>query len=86
MGTERTPGPIDFLGHANVPKAIAVCPECGGGLFARSFAHEESGQPVGTSIDVDCVRDAMKGEHSWRQSDWQPVVDAVRKWAGATKD
>lgn len=71
---------------AYVPREVAECPECGGELYAKAMAYvEETGQPVGTGIDIGCVKDPNLN-HRWHQSDWQPVVDAIRKWSKATND
>lgn len=78
----------------DVPRAVAVCLECGHSLHVSCNAwDEETGQPHGADLQIDCENekwfddDEDKGfEHRWFQSDWQSVVDAVRKWADATTD
>lgn len=75
-----------------VPRTIAECPECGGGLCVVANAwDEETGQPTGSALQIECEHDDPESddeslEHRWWQSDWQPVVDAVRKWCGASED
>lgn len=71
-----------------VPKCIAVCPECGGEIQARSMEWEaDTGRPVATGIELDCVDYLIhEGGHSFAQDKWQPVRDAVAKWCGARVD
>ena len=70
-----------------VPKEIAVCPECGGELQARSMEWAtESGRPNSSALEVYCVNDYSDepGDwHSYRQDKWQPINDAIAKWCGA---
>lgn len=78
----------------NVPRSIAICPECGNDLRVSCNAWDEStGQPYACDLQIDCENEKWfddeedKGfEHRWFQSDWQSVVDVVRKWAEATSD
>lgn len=68
-----------------VPGSVAVCPECGGELTARSMQWDAAtGQPDATAIDIDCV-DYLSHQHAhaWHQSQWQPVRDAIAKWCAA---
>lgn len=75
-----------FGGHAEVPADVAICPECGGTLHARSMAWgDQSGVPLAAELQIDCVHEPS-ARHRWFQSDWQPVVDQVRKWAGAVNE
>ena len=68
------------------PKTIAICPECDGELYARSFAwDEETGRPIGSALDINC-REDPELNHRWHQSDWQPVIDAIRKWCNAINE
>jgi DNA-directed RNA polymerase subunit RPC12/RpoP len=74
-----------------VPDEVAKCPECKSSLIAECIEHEaETGRPVATGIELDCIQflsDSMYGSaHSYRQSDWQPVRDAVVKWCDARQD
>jgi hypothetical protein len=65
-----------------VPNSVAVCPECGGELAARSMQwDEETGQPDAAAIEIDCI-DYLSHYHghNWHQSSWQPVRDAIAKW------
>lgn len=67
-----------------IPTTVAVCPECGGELYAKSLSWwAETGQPSANSIDIHCREDPDLN-HRWHQSDWQPVRDAIAKWSGAT--
>lgn len=73
-----------------VPEQIAVCPECGEGLIAECHEHEaESGRPIATGIEVQCLCRVRAGSfevnHRWHQSQWQPVRDAIAKWCDARK-
>lgn len=75
-----------FGGNASVPRDIATCPECGGKLLVRSMAWDEAtGRPIASDLQIDCMRDPNE-RHRWHQSDWQPVVDLVRDWAGAIQE
>mgnify|MGYP000903357993 CR=1 FL=1 len=72
-----------------VPKLIAVCPECGGELAARSGSWEtQTGRPVAESIELDCMNDLRDGKagHRWFQSDWQPVRNRIYRWCNARVD
>ncbi len=80
------PADLHFGGAARVPSLVEMCPECGGYLIVRSFSWDAlSGQPHGDGLQIDCVRDE-KAMHRYFQSDWQAVVDKVRKWAGCTTE
>jgi hypothetical protein len=56
-------------------------------LFA--IAHEwetATGTPTVEGLQIDCEKETDEDEetnHRWWQSEWQPVRDAVAKWAGA---
>jgi hypothetical protein len=66
-----------------VPKHVATCPECLGELVARSMEWEtETGRPVASSIEIDCLGE-IRQRHDWKQHLWQPVRDAIAKWADA---
>lgn len=75
-----------------VPPQIAKCPECGEELIAKCLEHEvETGRPVSTGIEIDCLSFIRDGGfqttmHKFRQSDWQPMRDAVVKWCDARVD
>jgi hypothetical protein len=77
-------GQLLFGGNADVPAAVAKCPECGGELAARSMQWDEhTGQPDAIALEIDCADHLSHHHaHNWHQSTWQPVVDAVRKWSG----
>jgi hypothetical protein len=69
--------------HQYLDRAIAVCPECYGSLVVRNQSWDaETGKPYAADLQIDCTRDPHE-RHRWWQSDWQPVVDLVREWAGA---
>ena len=66
-----------------IPKGVAVCPECGGELHARSMSWEQAtGRPIAADIEIGCVADPDLNHRFW-QSDWQPVRDAIAKWVKA---
>ena len=73
-----------------IPQRVALCPECGDDLTCRATEWEqESGRPVATGLEIECVsffKDAHWNRHEFKQSDWQPVRDAVAKWCGARVD
>ena len=77
-------------GHTGLPPEIAICPECGANLYV--YSHEwvdETGQPIATGLQVDCMLEYDTDNeymHRFHQSDWQPVIDAIRKWCGAISD
>jgi len=76
--------PLLYGGSLLVPPEVAVCPECGAQLFAESTAWgTEHGEPDQGAVMVDCVEDPNCEHRHW-QCDWQPVVDAIEKWCGAT--
>lgn len=72
-----------------VPSRVAVCPECGGGLFLQVNEWEtDTGAPTDGGIDLDCERAPDfddpdyddKCHRNW-QGEWQPVYDRVTAWA-----
>ena len=85
----------------DVPKHVAVCPECGGGLYAQCEAWvSDSGQPCRDGVSVSCYEEekaldkwecqddgtpVSEVSHRWWQSDWQPVMDAVCDWTHAVE-
>lgn len=78
-------GPIDFGKGCYVPRDVATCPECNADLTVRSFSWDaETGKPHRAGIDINCDKDPNL-KHRWWQTDWQPVVDAIRKWTGAAE-
>jgi hypothetical protein len=70
-----------------IPDNIAVCPECGDDLVADAQSWQMSdGRPVTYGLIIECVSEdfpSLRPKHRNRQSDWQPVRDAVAKWCGA---
>ena len=73
-----------FGGCTYVPIDIAVCPECGAQLHAESTGWGAvNGEPNIGALMIDCVDDP-ECEHRHWQCDWQPVINAVEKWCGAS--
>lgn len=82
-----------------VPREIAVCPECGSELYVYCQGwHTDTGQPLAADLQIECEAENWilgidEGEwsnvyngdtgHSWKQSDWQSVREAIVKWAMA---
>jgi hypothetical protein len=74
-----------------VPDLIARCPECGGTLVVQAHGWDEAtGLPLADALDIDCIDDPLNCDdtepylwHKHRQSDWQPIVDDIRKWTEA---
>lgn len=70
------------------PAEVAVCPECGNAIVVQSHAWDDlTGLPLAAELDISCVNDPMHAMdsdpgdwHKYRQSDWESVVDAIRKW------
>jgi hypothetical protein len=76
--------PIALLngGNCDVPKNIAVCPECGSGLSAESNEwDEETGKPSKGGLLLICEN--YDENHRGYQSDWQIVHHHVEDWCGA---
>jgi DNA-directed RNA polymerase subunit RPC12/RpoP len=72
-----------------IPKGIAKCPECQGELVADCTVNDpKTGRPIATGIELDCVASMHEARlsHSFAQSKWQPVRDAVAKWCDARVD
>lgn len=45
-------------GEAAVPPSVAVCPECGGPLHARSTLWDtENGRPLAHGLEIECERE-----------------------------
>ena len=64
-----------------VPATVSVCPECGGRLWWQVTTTDGL-----RDLDVDCEDDEELSEgmsHCYWQSDWQPVLDRVRRWLGS---
>lgn len=78
---------IDMQDGVEVPRDVAVCPECGGDLWVMAEAWEtKTDCPVADSLTIECDKNTYGDgtfRHRWWQSDWQPVRDAVTKWCGA---
>lgn len=84
-------GPLRFTNSIVIPRDVAECPECGGHLTAKSCAYdEESGVAFAAEMQIDCENERWDDDsgmnHAWRQSDWQPVIDIIRKWTGAIEE
>lgn len=77
-----------------VPDEIAKCPECGGVLIVQAHAWQEpTGLPIADDLDISCINDSLNDDeappqlwHKHRQSEWQPVIDDVRKWTCAVSE
>lgn len=94
MTTQNDNGPdgLKFGGIADVPREVATCPECDGGLKVDVFEWDnETGKPVSHGIYAACIRDEedeewfAEREHWYHDDDWQPVVDVVERWAGCVE-
>lgn len=73
-------------GACQLPDGVAECPECGGYLHVRSIAWDAAtGLPLASALEVEC-EDDENIEHRYWQSDWQPVRDAVARWAKAINE
>lgn len=68
----------------DVPEEIAVCPECGGNLTWQVTTTDWL-----NDLSLDCEFEEMWDEdekgnvgyvHRNWQSDWQPVIEAVKAW------
>lgn len=64
-----------------VPEAVARCPECNARVWVTAQVVDAKTLDL-LEVDVDCIHDARKMDHRYRQSDWQPVRDAVNQWLG----
>jgi hypothetical protein len=64
-----------------VPKQIAVCPECGGGLWWQ-FTTKDWLRDMHLDCEDDDWEDEDTGHRNW-QADWQPVLEKVRQWLAA---
>ncbi len=77
---------LQFGKGCYVPKTVAVCPECGGELIARSMQWDsESGRPHKEALEIDCLKDYanVSPMHRYLQCDWQKVNDSVAKFGNA---
>lgn len=75
-------------GTCKVPKDVAVCPECGGRLYAECCEWEEqTGKPAIGGLYIQCQHESFKREDGHRrwQSDWMPTLLIVEEWAGAVE-
>jgi hypothetical protein len=71
-------------GYCPVPNTIAVCPECGGQLYAENNEWDgETGIPVIGGLIIDCKNDSVIEGHRYLQSDWQSITSAIEKWCSA---
>lgn len=64
-----------------VPKEIAVCPECGGGLWWQ-FTTTDWLRDLMIDCETEDIDDEDTAHRGW-QSEWQPVIDKVRRWLGS---
>lgn len=69
-----------------IPASIATCPECGGTLFVTNHeTDDDTGRPIAGGLSIDCGSDDDDSEecHRYWQSDWQDVIDKIRRWVNA---
>lgn len=79
---------IKFGGGIEVPRDIAICPECSSSIYLYCWEWDsETGEPNADGFQIECPGEAFyedeseeKYTHRWWQSDWQPVVDKLSKW------
>lgn len=99
MATRPESDALKHGGTCDVPRDVATCPECDGRLEVCANGWiEETGEPIAAELQINCmaedqaIRDAedredwqaaKDAEHRYWQSDWQRVVDAIERWAGA---
>lgn len=85
-----------------VPRTVAICPECGGDLFVEAEWDESTDKPTRTGLSVSCCvedsslvrwenskhdnREFRDVAHRHWQSDWQPIVDRIAEACGAVTD
>lgn len=70
--------------YTAVPEQVAVCPECGAQLGTEAIEWDEkTGVPTKAGLVVDCLSDHSL-QHKYWQSEWQPIVEKIEKWCGAT--
>ena len=78
------PTTLLYGGRCSVPSRVATCPECDAKLEAVSEEwNTDTGEPT-TSLLVGCSQFDQTPHKHW-QSDWQPVIDRVQKWAGCVE-
>jgi hypothetical protein len=73
----------------DIPKDVAVCPECRGQLTGMPQSWDSTtGQPSAVDMDIVCINELISGgvNHRFHQCDWQPTRDAIAKWCGAYLD
>jgi hypothetical protein len=86
-GTRSCPAPgwvrLTLADPKEVPKEISVCPECGGRLWWQ-FTTTDWLRDLHLECENESV-DFEEGEddHRFWQSEWQPVIDKVRRWLGS---
>ena len=73
-----------FGGDCDVPKAIAICPECGDTLHAEAQEFDtETGSPTIGGLVIYCNSDPFCSTHKMQYYDWVPVKLRVDKYFGA---
>ena len=80
MQNKTTESGIPLACLKRVPAEIAVCPECGGELWWQLTCDD----PDLAGLELDCDWDESHEDHRWWQSDWQPVLDEVKKYMRRT--
>jgi hypothetical protein len=90
-GFSRSPSRISMavkpLWHGNphdIPKSVAICPECNGQLTALPQSWDAAtGRPSAVDMDIVCINELQSGNHRFHRSDWQPTRETIAKWCGA---
>jgi hypothetical protein len=75
---QKTPEPLPARDGYVIPSDVAVCPECGGKLYLTDDYDRTSPEP----LPLDCEDEDWEdddGVHRGWQSEWQPVIDKVRR-------
>ena len=78
--TENT-SPVDAI--TDIPRLIAICPECGGTLEAEITTRvTATNRPTSGGVLVRCSNEDEGVYHSYLQSDWAMTNDTVEKYLG----
>lgn len=76
-------------GTCKIPKDIAVCPECGGRLYAESTEWQsDTGKPTIGGLYIQCEHESFKRDDDHRRyfCDWYPTMVIIETWCGAVSD
>jgi hypothetical protein len=86
MNTQKkTPDPLPARDGYVIPQHVAVCPECGGRLYLTDDYDSTSPEP----LPLDCQDEDWEdddGVHRGWQSEWQAVIDKVRRHLNSHND